>query len=119
MFEGAAGPPDYLAATLPFSREALRELMLRFGQLSQFGVMVSDRSRGEVSESIRPRAHPLPPRAATTWTAMRRGIELLTELYWAAGARTVFQPVAGVPPLHDGDRGPLADAGGSGRGTSR
>ena len=106
MLEGAAGPPDYLAASLPFSRERLRELMLRFGQLSQFGLMISDRSRGEVGERVgRPRiryhlgGHDL--------ARVRRGIEKLTELYWAAGARTVLQPVAGVPPLHDGDPGPL------------
>src|SRR5207244_4249172 len=35
-------------------------------------------------------------------------IELLTELYWAAGARSVFQPVEGIGELHDGDPGPLA-----------
>ena len=29
MFEGAAGPPDYLAMSFPFSRERLRELMLQ------------------------------------------------------------------------------------------
>ena len=50
MFEGAAGPPDYLALSFPFSRERHRDLMLRFRQLSQFGVMVSDRSRGSVRE---------------------------------------------------------------------
>ena len=33
MFEGAAGPPDYLAMSLPFSRERHRDLMLRFQQL--------------------------------------------------------------------------------------
>ncbi len=108
MFEGAAGPPDYLAASMPFSGEELRELMLRFGHLSQFGVMISDRSRGEVSEfagRARIRYHLIPDDLAR----VRRGVELLTELYWAAGARTVLQPVAGVPPLHDGDPGPLAN----------
>ena len=50
MFEGAAGPPDYLATSLPFSRERHRELMLQFRNLAQFGVMVSDLSRGSVRE---------------------------------------------------------------------
>ena len=50
MFEGAAGPPDYLASSLPFTRERHRELMLRFLNLAQFGVMVSDLSRGSVRE---------------------------------------------------------------------
>ena len=33
----------------------------------------------------------------------RRGIELLVELYWAAGAREVYPPVEGVGILRDGD----------------
>jgi len=107
MLEGAGGPPDYLAAGMPFSGERLRELMLRFGQLSQFGVMVSDRSRGEVSE-LAGRARIRYHLSDDDLARVRRGVELLTELYWAAGARTVLQPVTGVPPLHDGDAGPLA-----------
>jgi choline dehydrogenase-like flavoprotein len=106
MFEGAAGPPDYLALSFPFSRERHRDLMLRFLNLSQFGVMVSDRSRGSVRELAgRPTIrYDLVPEDVA---AFKRGIELLTELYWAAGARTVYQPVAGVPELRDGDPGPL------------
>src|SRR6202008_1401553 len=106
MFEGAAGPPDSLALSSPFSRERHRDLMLRYRNLSQFGVMVSDRSRGSVREragrpSIRYRLGP------EDVAAFKRGVELLTELYWEAGARAVYQPVAGVPELRDGDRGPL------------
>jgi choline dehydrogenase-like flavoprotein len=108
MFEGAAGPPDYLAMSLPFSGERHRELMLRYRQLAQFGVMVSDRSRGHV----RHRAggvqihYDLLPEDVERF---RRGIGLLTELYWAAGAKAVYQPVRGVPELRDGDMGPLRD----------
>src|SRR4051812_33034472 len=50
MFEGAAGPPDYAAMSFPFAGERHRELMLRYGQISQFGLMVSDISRGHVRE---------------------------------------------------------------------
>jgi choline dehydrogenase-like flavoprotein len=50
MFEGAAGPPDYVAASWPFSRQRHRDLMLRYPHLAQFGLMVSDRSRGRVVE---------------------------------------------------------------------
>jgi choline dehydrogenase-like flavoprotein len=106
MFEGAAGPPDYLALSFPFSRERHRDLMLQYRNFSQFGVMVSDRSRGSVREragrpSIRYQLQP------EDVAAFKRGVELLTELYWAAGARVVYQPVAGVGELRDGDRGPL------------
>lgn len=106
MFEGAAGPPDYLALSFPFSRERHRDLMLRFRNLSQFGVMVSDRSRGSVREragrpSIRYRLE------REDVAAFKRGVELLTELYWEAGAKAVYQPIAGIPELRDGDPGPL------------
>ena len=37
----------------------------------------------------------------------QRGMELLADAYWAAGAREVLVPAAGVPALRDGDSGPL------------
>jgi choline dehydrogenase-like flavoprotein len=106
MFEGAAGPPDYLAGSMPYSREAHRDLMLRFLSLSQFGVMVSDSSRGFVRE----RAGRVEVRYDVNREdaeRFRRGLLLLTELYWAAGATEVYQPVDSVGSLRDGDLGPL------------
>jgi choline dehydrogenase-like flavoprotein len=108
MFEGTAGPPDYLAMLMPFSRERHRDLMLQFARLSQFGVMVSDRSRGFVRERagrVEIRYDILPEDVER----FRRGIQLLTELYWAAGALEVYQPVEAVGALRDGDLGPLAE----------
>jgi choline dehydrogenase-like flavoprotein len=109
MFEGAAGPPDYLAAASPASGAELAASMQQARHLSQFGVMVSDTSRGSVRELLgRPLVrYDLNDRDAA---AFRRGIELLTELYWAAGAREVIVPVAGVGTLRDGDSTPLERA---------
>ena len=93
MFEGAAGPPDYLSMTFPFSGERHRDLMLRWRNLSQFGVMVSDRSRG----SVRRRAGRVEIRYDLLPEDVRkfeRGIELLRELYRAAGATEIFTPVS-------------------------
>jgi len=109
MFEGAAGPPDYLAMSFPFSRERHRDLMLRFKHLSQFGVMVSDRSRG----SVRERAGRVEIRydvGPDDVELFRRGIELLAELYWEAGARRVFLPVHGHAEQTEPDPRPLRDA---------
>src|SRR5205085_995682 len=78
MFEGAAGPPDYMAMSLPFSGDRHRELMLNYRHLSQFGVMVSDHSRGSVRERFGAAeiSYHLDEQDVATF---KRGIELLCE----------------------------------------
>ena len=39
----------------------------------------------------------------------KHGIELLCELYWAAGAKVVYPPIEGIAELHDGDLQPVRD----------
>jgi choline dehydrogenase-like flavoprotein len=64
--------------------------------------MVSGRSRGFVREV---RGHPQVRydlnREDTL--AFKRGIEILCEIYWAAGAKRVYPPVPGVPELREGE----------------
>jgi choline dehydrogenase-like flavoprotein len=103
MFEGAGGPPDYAAMSFPFTREQHRELMLDYLHIAQFGLMVSDTSRGSVSA--------LPGNAFRIsydlndddLRTFKRGIELLCECYWAAGAKEIYPPVDGIGILRDGD----------------
>jgi choline dehydrogenase-like flavoprotein len=109
MFEGAAGPPDYAAMSFPFTREQHRDLMLDYLHIAQFGLMVSDTSRG----SIRPlprggvrMAYDLNDNDLQTF---KRGIELLCECYWAAGAEAVFPPIEGIGVLRDGDVDTIAN----------
>ena len=52
MLEGAAGPVDYLAMSLPQNGDAHRETMRHYRHMSQFGVMVSDTSRGHLREVL-------------------------------------------------------------------
>jgi choline dehydrogenase-like flavoprotein len=108
MLEGIAGPPDYLAMSIPRSGEAHRELMLDARRLAQFGVMVSDTARGRVRRLlgrpvIRYDLHPDDARR------FRDGLELLARIWFAAGAREVVVPVDGVPALRDGDTAPLRE----------
>jgi choline dehydrogenase-like flavoprotein len=108
MFEGAAGPPDYLAMSMPFSRERHRDLMRQFPNFSQFGVMISDLSRGEVRQRFgRPEiSYNL---CDEDVAAFKRGIELLCELYLAAGARALFPPIDRLGMIEDGDLSPVRD----------
>jgi choline dehydrogenase-like flavoprotein len=106
MLEGAAGPPDYAAMSLPFAGERHRELMLRYQDMSQFGLMVSDVSRG----SVRSRLGRVEIRYSLCQedvATFKRGVELLCELYAAAGASELYPPVEGVGALSPDDLSPL------------
>jgi len=103
MFEGAAGPPDYAAMSFPFSREQHRDLMLDYLHIAQFGLMVSDTSRGSVRAMPGNAFHISYTLNDEDLRTFRRGIELLVECYWAAGAQEVYPPVEGVGILRDGD----------------
>lgn len=114
MLEGIAGPPDYLAMAVPFSGDAHRELMLRYRNVAQFGLMLRETSRGRVATSALARRGGRPlvrydVNAADAQT-VKRGVERLAELLFAAGARRVILPTANVPELRDGDLTPLRDA---------
>jgi choline dehydrogenase-like flavoprotein len=109
MLEGIAGAPDQIAASSPLAGSAHRELMLDAAHLAMFGVMVSDSSYGRI-HSVLGRSlirYDLDPADARRF---KRGVEALTDIYWAAGAREVSVPIAGVPTLRDGDSAPLRAA---------
>jgi choline dehydrogenase-like flavoprotein len=103
MFEGAAGPPDYAAMSFPFSRERHRELMLDYLHIGQFGLMVSDTSRGSVRAGPGGSFRISYSVNDEDLRTIKRGVELLCQLYWAAGAREVYPPVEGIGVLRDGD----------------
>jgi choline dehydrogenase-like flavoprotein len=98
VFEGVAGPPAYAAASLPLSGERHAQAMARYRNLAQFGLMVSDRSRGRV-HAVAGRPLIRYDLCDTDLAAFRRGLALLRELFDAAGAREVYLPLPdGVAP---------------------
>ncbi len=108
MFEGAATSPDYLATSLPYVGKRHRELLAQYRNMSQFGIMVSDSTRGFVRQT-----------GSIVWIRydlnrddtikFKRAIEVLTDIYWAAGAKRVYPPIAGLPELGPGDTHKLRD----------
>ncbi len=94
MFEGIAGPPSYVAVSLPVTGRRHAEVMASYRYLAQFGLMVSDTSRGRV--------HLLAGRPVIRYDLndadlrrVRTGLARLQQLLSAAGAREVLLP---LPP---------------------
>ncbi|MBK8252304.1 MAG: GMC family oxidoreductase [Polyangiaceae bacterium] len=95
LFEGASVPYDLAATAVPWIGPRFMEIMERFPNLATFGFMIEDTSRGEVREG--PGGSPLMLYSlnAHDTARMQKGIEILTEVFQAAGARRVFPFAAG------------------------
>src|SRR5205823_12372772 len=86
MFEGVAGPPAYAAMALPLTGAAHARAMSLYRHLAQFGLMVSDSSRGRV--------HVIAGRPVIRYdleecdlARLRSGLSRMQQLMLAAGAR--------------------------------
>ena len=102
MLEGAGGPPEYVATLLPFSGDRHRELMLQYRNIAQFGMMVSEVSRGHVTiKGGQPVVFYQVEDADIK--SIKRGIELLAELFSAAGARRILLPLRRRPEVVPGE----------------
>jgi choline dehydrogenase-like flavoprotein len=98
MFEGAAGPPAYAAMVLPLTGARHTRAMADYRRLAQFGLMVSDSSRGRV-RAIAGRPLIRYDLCAQDLSKFRAGLARMEELFLAAGAREVYLPLApGVRP---------------------
>jgi choline dehydrogenase-like flavoprotein len=93
-FEGVAGPPSYVAVSIPVSGRRHAELMAQYRYLAQFGLMVSDSSRGRV-RMIRGRPMIRYDLNDADLNKFRAGLRRLEQLFLAAGAREVLLP---LPP---------------------
>jgi choline dehydrogenase-like flavoprotein len=98
MFEGVAGPPSYVAMSLPLTGARHAEAMADYRRLAQFGLMVSDSSRGSV-RSLGGRALIRYDLVQDDLARFRSGLARMRELFEAAGAREVYLPLPhGVEP---------------------
>jgi choline dehydrogenase-like flavoprotein len=92
MLEGIAGPPAHAAMALPLTGRRHAEAMAAFPRLAEFGVMVSDSSRGRV-RAVGGRPLIRYDLDDADVARFRAGIARLRELFEAAGAREVFLPL--------------------------
>ncbi len=96
MFEGAFVPPEYASIAFPFAGRKLTDLMARYDHLAIFGLLVSDEPNGRVRRG--PGGHPL----ISYWLSHRdaqkmvKGLRMLSEVFFAAGAETIYLPIAGI-----------------------
>ncbi|MGH2911727.1 MAG: GMC family oxidoreductase N-terminal domain-containing protein [Solirubrobacteraceae bacterium] len=98
IFEGVAGPPAYAATSLPLTGARHEKAMADYRHLAQFGVMVSDSSRGSV-RSVHNRPLIRYDLSDGDLRRFRTGIARMRELFQAAGAREVYLPLPdGVTP---------------------
>lgn len=98
MFEGVAGPPSYAAMALPLSGRRHAEAMANYRHLAQFGLMVSDSSRGSV-RALGGRPLIRYDLCEQDVARFRTGLARMEELFRAAGAREVYLPLPhGVTP---------------------
>ena len=110
MLEGIAGPPDYVAMGLPVAGERHRELMAGYREMAQFGLMISDDSRGRVhslgraaDRPLRPLGHRRRPRADRARAAGRAVLGRRREARPAPA-----RPQAGAAPRRGDPRPPPA-----------
>jgi hypothetical protein len=95
LFEGVFAPLEVGAATIPLIGEKFTQTMEAFNRLACFGFMIEDSSRGRVRRG--PGGKPLITYFLNDrdTAKVKRGVEILSRVYLAAGAREVLPGVHG------------------------
>ncbi|MDB4969388.1 MAG: hypothetical protein JWN44_5077 [Myxococcales bacterium] len=103
LFEGAFAPLDLAAASMTMLGPKFVELLEGYDRLACFGVMIEDVSRGRVRRG--PGGRPLITYSLLDHDVARlkRAVEILSRVYFAAGASKVFPLVHGFDELSSVD----------------
>jgi len=104
MFEGGSTPLDVTAIGIPWVGSAFSNLMDRYRNVAQFGLMIEDSSRGAVRAAPGRAAHPLITynMNARDCAKMARAIAILCEIFLAAGASRVLPMLPGLEEVRSG-----------------
>ena len=95
MLEGGSMPPPVLAMGMWSIGKDFAELMDHYRNVAVFGFMIQDHSRGRVLPGRNGAPLVIYNQSRADALRMQRGIEILCEVFLAAGARRVFPFVAG------------------------
>lgn len=95
MFEGAFVPPELTGIALPYVGRQFTEAMERYQNLALFGLLVSDGPNGRVRRGVGGRAIITYNMSNEDLERMRRGLVMLAQVFFAAGAERVILPIAG------------------------
>ncbi len=99
LMEGAFVPPEMTAVTTTVFGRRFTETMENFSRLSCFGFMIEDSSSGSVRPG--PGRRPLLRYnlSAHDTARLKRGVDLLAQIYFAADAKRILAPVRGFESL--------------------
>ncbi|MDO8519404.1 MAG: GMC family oxidoreductase [Deltaproteobacteria bacterium] len=100
MFESVFFPPWLLATSLHLVREAHWEVMKNYRRIAIFGFLVHDESRGRVKEGKGGRPLVFYNLGSKEKEKFVRGLKILAEVFFAAGARKVFPTLRSVDAIH-------------------
>jgi choline dehydrogenase-like flavoprotein len=98
LFEGAMVPIEMMMAATQLIGPDLIRLAESFDRVASFGFMVEDTSRGSVREVM---GQPV----IQYWLQdkdvahIKRGVDVLAQIFFAAGARRVYTPISGFDVL--------------------
>lgn len=101
MFEGGSIPFNVASVGVPWTGRRYTELMERYPYLATFGFMIQDESRGEVRPGLGGAPLVLYNLDERDTRQVQRGIEILCEVYQAAGARRVLPALPGHDEVND------------------
>ncbi len=99
LFEGATAPMEMMMAAIPMVGQPLIDLAEAWDRVAMFGFMVEDSSRGRI-RLVRGRPVVTYMLDDNDLAKLKNGVEILTEVFLAAGAERVYTPVHGFRVIH-------------------
>jgi choline dehydrogenase-like flavoprotein len=102
LFAAVNMPPSVLAMSFPQRGRALGELMANYDKMVLAGMLCEDTATGRV-RTINGAPQAFYQLAEADAANLQRGVSLLSELLFAAGARRILLPFHGAPELASAD----------------